>query len=106
MVGASVVDNRLGSRFELHLDGEVAGFLVYQRDADAVSFTEITTDLRRAGQGLGLVLVRQALDAVSAEGLLVLPVCPFVRDFIRRHPVYLDLVPLELRERFQLPPGA
>jgi|SRR4051794_29796679 predicted GNAT family acetyltransferase len=103
MVEASIVDNRLGSRFELHLDGEVAGLLVYQRRADAVSFLEVTTDPRRAGQGLGLVLVRQALDAVSAEGLSVLPVCPFVRDFIQRHPVYLDLVPAELRERFQLP---
>jgi predicted GNAT family acetyltransferase len=106
MVGASIVDNRLGSRFELRLDGELAGFLVYQRDAGIVSFIEVTTDLRRAGQGLGLVLVRQALDAVSAEGLSVLPVCPFVRDFIRRHPVYLDLVPAEVRERFQLPPAA
>jgi uncharacterized protein len=106
MVGGSVVDNRLEGRFELHLDGEVAGFLVYQRGADGVSFGEVATDLRRAGQGLGLVLVRQALDAVSAEGLSVLPVSPFVRDFIRRHPVYLDLVPAELRERFQLPPAA
>jgi predicted GNAT family acetyltransferase len=105
MVEDSVVDNRLGSRFELQVDGEVAGYLVYQRDADSVSFLEVTTDLRRAGQGLGLVLVRQALDAVSAEGLSVLPVAPFVRDFIRRHPVYLDLVPADLRGRFQLPPG-
>jgi uncharacterized protein len=38
--------------------------------------------------------------------LSVVPVCPFVRDFIQRHPVYLDLVPAELRERFQLPPAA
>jgi predicted GNAT family acetyltransferase len=102
-VGANVIDNRLGSRFELHLDGEVAGILDYRRDTGAVSFVEVTTDLRRAGQGLGLMLVRQALDAVSAEGLSVVPVCPFVRDFILRHPVYLDLVPAELRDRFELP---
>jgi uncharacterized protein len=98
-----VVDNRLEGRFELHIDGEVAGVLTYQRSADSVSLLELTTDLRRAGQGLGLVLVRQTLDAISAEGLAVLPVSAFVRDYIRRHPVYLDLVPTELRERFQLP---
>jgi predicted GNAT family acetyltransferase len=106
VVEASLVDNRLDSRFELRLDGELAGFLRYERDAGTVSFIEVTTDLSRAGQGLGLVLVRQALDAVSAEGFSVLPVCPFVRDYIRRHPVYLDLVPAEQRERFQLPPAA
>jgi hypothetical protein len=51
---------------------------------------------------LCLVLVRKALDAVGAEGRSVLPVCPFVRDFIERHPVYLDLVPPEQQQRFEL----
>ncbi len=100
----SVIDNPQASRFELHVQGEVAGFLAYERTVDIVSFIELTTDLRRAGLGLGLVLVRKALDAVSAEGRSVLPVCPFVRDFIQRHPVYLDLVPADQRERFELSP--
>jgi len=98
----SIVDNREASRFELHVQGEVAGLLAYERTGDIVSFVEVTTDLRRAGQGLGLVLVRQALDAVGAEGWSVLPVDPFVRDFIQRHPVYLDLVPAEELSRFDL----
>ena len=50
MVGANVVDNRLGSRFELHLDGEVAGILDYRRGTDGVSFVDVTTDPRRAGR--------------------------------------------------------
>jgi len=98
----NVVDNPKASRFELLVQGEVVGFLDYERTGEIVSFTELTTDLRRAGQGLGLVLVRKALDAVGAEGRSVLPVSPFVRDFIQRHPVYLDLVPPEQRQRFGL----
>jgi predicted GNAT family acetyltransferase len=98
----SVLDDRQASRFELHVDGEVLGYLTYQRAGDVVSFLEVTTDLSRAGEGLGLLLVRRALDAVAAEGLWVLPVCPFVRDFIQRHPVYLDMVPAEDRQRFEL----
>jgi uncharacterized protein len=42
---------------------------------------------------VGVVLLRKAFDAASADGMTVLPVCPFVRDFIQRHPVYLDVVP-------------
>lgn len=98
----NVVDNRQAGRFELRLDGETAGYLTYERADDTVSLVELTTDLRRAGQGLGLTLVRGALDAVSAEGKSVLPVCPFVRDFIQRHPVYLDLVPPDVRHQFNL----
>ncbi len=92
-MATTVVDNREAGRFELHVEEQVVGHLAYERNGDVVSFLDLTTDLRRAGQGLGLVLVRKALDAVSAEGGSVLPVDPFVRDFIRRHPVYLDLVP-------------
>jgi len=99
----SVVDNPQDGRYELHVDGDVAGFLAYQRDADLVSFTDIATDPSLAGRGLGLMLVRGALDAVSAQGLRVLPEYPFVRDFIDRHPVYLDLVPADQRRRFDLP---
>ena len=99
---ASVVDNRQAGRFELRVDGAAAGFLTYERHDGRVTLTDITTDLRRAGQGLGLILVRKVLDAIGAEGGSVLPVCPFVRDFIHRHPVYLDLVPAEERHRFEL----
>ena len=98
-----IVDKPEDSRFELYVDGEAVGSLTYERAADAVTFTEVTTDLRRAGQGLGLMLVRMALDAVSDEGLAVLPVSPFVRDYIGRHPAYLDLVPEDQRQRFELP---
>jgi predicted GNAT family acetyltransferase len=99
----SLVHNPDVSRFELYVDGQLAGSLTYERSADTLSFLDIATDQHRAGQGLGVVLVRQALDAASAQGLPVLPVCPFVRDFILRHPVYLDVVPAEHRQRFQLP---
>jgi hypothetical protein len=36
----------------------------------------------------------------------VLPFCPFIRDYIRRHPVYLDLVPDGRRAGFQLAPAS
>lgn len=99
---ASIVDNPQASRLELHVQDEVVGILAYECTGDMVSFIDLTTDPRRAGQGLGLLLVRKALDAVDAEGWSVLPVCPFVRDFIRRHPVYLDMVPADQRQRFEL----
>ena len=44
------------------------------------------------GKGLGARLVAGALDDIRARGLRVVPFCPFVRAYIRRHPDYADLV--------------
>ncbi len=43
------------------------------------------------GQGVGSDLVRTALDQVREEGLRVVAQCPFVKEWIRRHPDYADL---------------
>jgi predicted GNAT family acetyltransferase len=38
------------------------------------------------------MLVRAALNYARANGLRVIPVCPFARAFLARHPEYADLV--------------
>ncbi|GAA4673574.1 GNAT family N-acetyltransferase [Phytohabitans rumicis] len=104
MTGAEpmVVDNSAAGRFEVHVDGEVAGVALYKRRGATISFTHTEIDSRFEGRGLGSVLVRGALDAARAEGAAVLPFCPFVRSYIERHPEYLDLVPAGDRGRFDL----
>ena len=57
-------------------------------------------------QGLASQLVRQALDKTRAEGLLVEPYCPFTRRYISEHAEYLDLVPEDRRDDFDLPRAA
>jgi predicted GNAT family acetyltransferase len=44
------------------------------------------------GHGLGSVLVAGALEDIRARGLRVVPLCPFVSAYIRRHPEYADLI--------------
>jgi predicted GNAT family acetyltransferase len=50
--------------------------------------------------------VKQALDETRDDGLLVEPYCPFTRRYIKEHPEYLDLVPENRREDFELPERA
>jgi uncharacterized protein len=98
----SIVDNPESGRFEILVDGEVAGFAEYTRKGTTVSFTHTVIDSHFEGRGLGSRLARAALDATRAEGGSVLPFCPFIRGYILRHPDYLDLVPPDQRARFQL----
>ncbi len=103
---AEVVDDVARSRFEVLVDGEVAGFAEYRRTPGRVSFTHTVVEPAFEGRGLGAVLARRALDATRAAGEQVLPYCPFIRGYIARHPEYLDLVPAGRRARFDLPDAA
>jgi predicted GNAT family acetyltransferase len=80
-------------RYELLVAGEHAGELVYRdRGGDVVAFlhTEVDPTLQR--RGLGTALVTGALDDARGRGQRVVPLCPFVDAFLRRHPGYADLV--------------
>lgn len=97
-----VVDRQDASRFEVLVDGEVAGFAEYHRRGDTWSFTHTAVEPAYGGRGLGSVLVRGALDAVRAQSGSVLPHCPFVRSWLEKHPDQVDLVPAAERARFGL----
>jgi predicted GNAT family acetyltransferase len=88
----SVRDDPLASRFELRVNGVLAGYVTYRdaRSGRAFDHTVIATEYQ--GMGLASQLIRYALDEARATGRGVLPFCPFVRFFIQRHPAYVDLV--------------
>jgi predicted GNAT family acetyltransferase len=98
-----VRENAADQRFEILLDGEVAGFSRYQLFGADYAFTHTEIDERFEGQGLGSALVTGLLDAMRERGAKVLPYCPFVKSYLQRHPEYADLVPADKRERFELP---
>ena len=87
-----VKHNAERSRYELWVDGRLAGKADYDKSGSATVFfhTEIAPSLR--GQGLGEELVRNALDDVRAAGGAVVPRCWFVAGFIDQNPDYADLL--------------
>ncbi|HSK25705.1 MAG TPA: GNAT family N-acetyltransferase [Jiangellales bacterium] len=79
-------------RYEARDGSAVAGFAAYQRAASLVVFTHTEVEPAYEGKGVGSTLVRGALDHVRDQGLDVLPLCPFVKAWIAKHPEYQDLV--------------
>ena len=87
----SVRDNRAELRYELGRDGELLGFLLYRLEPEGVVLVHTDIDPAHEGQGLGSVLVKGALDDLRERGVRAVPLCPFVRAYIRRHPEYADV---------------
>ncbi|WP_344680260.1 GNAT family N-acetyltransferase [Saccharopolyspora taberi] len=79
-------------RYEISVEGELAGFTEYvDRDGQRI-FYHTEVDPGFAGQGLGGVLVAEALAGTRAAGMRVVPVCPFVARYVGRHHDFDDLL--------------
>lgn len=89
---AQVTHNEAESRYELTLNGRRVGLAEYRPAGQALLFSHTEVEGGHEGQGLGSRLVQFALDDARARGREVVPLCPFVAAYIRRHPEYVDLV--------------
>jgi uncharacterized protein len=88
----TVTDHPEELRYEIEVEGEVAGFVSYRREDGVVDLVHTDVAPKWEGKGVGGALVKGALDDLRARGLKVRPTCPFVAAYIRRHPDYRELV--------------
>ena len=88
----TVRDEPARSRYELLVDGELAGFATYRREDGVMTIPHAEVEPRFEGRGLGGRLARYALDDARRRGWRVVPACPFVAAYVDRHPEYGDLV--------------
>jgi hypothetical protein len=79
-----VVDETPNSRFVLEPD--VGAELRYRLDGNrlVIVHTEVPDALR--GRGTGGRLVRAAVDRAALEGLTVVPLCRYARNWLKGHP--------------------
>lgn len=87
-----VRDNPAEGRFEIVVDGDVAGFTQYVRRDGRAVFTHTEVGDAYEGQGLASTLVRGALDEVRAWNEPVVARCPYVAGWIDKHAEYQDLL--------------
>jgi uncharacterized protein len=88
----TVTDNPEAQRYEGRVGDAVAGTVDYYLRPGLI--TVVHTEVRDglAGEGVGSLLVAGMLDDIRARGLKIVPMCPFTRGYIERHPEYADLV--------------
>jgi predicted GNAT family acetyltransferase len=85
-----VVHEPGASRFAVHMDHQTA-VLDYQRAGNRLILVHTGVPASLEGRGIGNRLVKEGLDWARREGLRVVPICPFVRAYLMRHPEYVDL---------------
>jgi len=81
-----VVDNRIAKRFELTVEGQTA-VLNYERTPKSLVLVHTEVPVALRGRHFADLLAKAAIDQAHAEGLQIVAVCPFVKAYMRRHPV-------------------
>lgn len=83
------------ARYELRRGGELLAQLDYHLTGDRIALVHAETAPAHLGRGLAGRVTRFALDDARARGRSVAPRCPFVADWIARHPDYADLIQMD-----------
>jgi uncharacterized protein len=90
--GAQTTVSAADGKYTIAVDGQTVGLAaVADRDNQRV-FYHTEVEPRFEGRGLATILVDEALEATRADGKRVVPVCPMVAAFIKKHPQFRDLV--------------
>ena len=76
----TVADNPRERRYEIHLNGELAGYCAYQRRPGTIVFTHTEVEPRFRGRGVGsrLIAAASGCRTPGPEARTAMRVCPGV----------------------------
>lgn len=80
------------TRFVVATDSGEAELAYRTTDDGVIVFTHTGVPEAAEGRGVGTALVEAGLAHARAEGLRVMPLCPFVKAHMQRHAETHDLV--------------
>jgi predicted GNAT family acetyltransferase len=78
-------------RYEILVDGTRAGLTAYRDRGEQRVFYHTVVDDAFAGRGLAAQLVQHALTDVRESGKRIVPVCPYVAKFLKKHGEFADI---------------
>ncbi|HWK19586.1 MAG TPA: GNAT family N-acetyltransferase [Microbacteriaceae bacterium] len=91
-MSATVANNPSMSRYEVVVDDKVGGFLSYEVADGVIDLQHTVVQPSHRGQGLAGLLAERAFDDARAQGLRVIPSCPFIAGWVPDHPEVADLI--------------
>ncbi len=84
-------NNEEKKRYELRVEGKTV-FMEYIIAQDKIYLTHTEVPVELEGKGYGSKIILQGLVDVKKRGLTLIPLCPFVAGYLKKHPEWRDLV--------------
>lgn len=86
-----LIQNKEMQQFEMHINSSTA-LVAYEEKGDkyALIHTEVPEALE--GKGIASILVLKVLNFIEAEGRKIIPLCPYVKSYLKKHPEWERIV--------------
>lgn len=86
-----IVRNPEENRFETWVFNGQLAKLDYSEDGDTIVVTHVGVPYELRGHGIAGVITKAGLEYARSKSLRVIPMCSYVRAYIKRNPQYAEL---------------
>lgn len=86
-----LIDNKENNRYEFQIDGKIAEIDYIKSDGE-IYFVHTEVPASLGGKGVGSQLAEKALEDVDRQELRLVPLCPFIAGYIKKHPEWKRIV--------------
>jgi hypothetical protein len=86
-----ISENKERKRFEAVVDGETAR-IEYIRAEDKMYLTHTEVPKALEGKGVASAMAKLVLHQIKDEGLFLVPLCPFIAAYLKRHPEWKEIL--------------
>ncbi len=86
-----LINNETNHQYEFNIDGFIAK-IEYIRTGNKIYLTHTEVPGELEGQGIASDLVKKVLADIQQKELKVVPLCPFIDKYVKRHPEWNFIV--------------
>ncbi|MBK5719329.1 N-acetyltransferase [Dysgonomonas sp. Marseille-P4677] len=92
MENYELFDNTERSQYEFHVEKFVPKIEYIKTNNGEIYLTHTEVPVALEGQGIGSQLIGKVLVDIESKGLRLVPLCPFVAGYIKKHPEWRHIV--------------
>ena len=85
-------DGPTGGRYLVTIDGDTAEMTYSKAGATRIIIDHTGVPDALRGKGAGQALVQRAVEDARAAGIKIIPLCPFAKAQIEKHPEWQDVL--------------
>ncbi|AHF16592.1 GNAT family N-acetyltransferase [Niabella soli] len=90
-IGLPLIKDDAAKQFELTVEGHKS-FIRFNETPHHITLVHTEVPAALEGKGVGTTLVEKTLEYIEQSGKTLIPLCPFVFAYIKRHPDWKRIV--------------